>query len=174
MSKGNIITNIRRDVAVAKAVVNADLALTPAILKSLWVWFQDIEVAVPLPVMSITSGEQIAITRDILVEMDEHFLILEQKVTEAIKADVDFDGPASPEGKKVDLLWKELAGCYAADINKEVPILPEHMQEMITIAIVDEISRRYDISEEDARFRLRSEPSLRMMVRMSGLDPDNI
>jgi hypothetical protein len=174
MPRKNIITTIRKDVKVAKAVLNADLALTPAILRSLWAWFQDIEVAVPLPIMPITETEQISISRDILNEMDEEFIILEQKVAEALATDSDFDGPASPEGKKVDTLWKELAGCYASDINKEVPILPEHMHEMIANAIVDEVSHRYEISEEDARYKLRSEPSLRMMVRMSGLNPDNI
>lgn len=172
MPRENIITTIRRDVQVAKAVINADLTLTPTILRSLWAWFQDIEVAVPLPVMPITEAEQISISRDILNEMDEQFVILEQRVAEALEADADFDGPASPEGKKVDSLWKELAGCYASDINKEVPILPAHMHEAIAGAIINEVSRRYDISEEDARHKVRSEPHLRMMVRMSGLNPD--
>lgn len=174
MSENNIITTIRKDVQIALLVADAGLTLTPPILKSLWHWFQDVEIAVPLPIMPITEEEQISLSRDILKEMEALFAVLEEKAEIAISQGEDFDGPASPEGKKVDALWKELAGCYAELVNAEVPVIPVQMQDMVAAMIVDEMTRKYDISEDEARYRLRTESHLRMMLRMSGVDPDNI
>lgn len=170
----NIITVIRKDVKIALLVAEAGITLTSPILKSLWHWFQDVEIAVPLPIMPITEEEQISLSRDILREMDAHFAVLEANAEEAITNGTTFDGPASPEGKKVDALWKELAGCYSSLINEEVPIIPPQMQEMVASMIVEELTRKYDISEDEARHRLRTESNLRMMLRMSGVNPDNI
>lgn len=174
MTTDNIITVIRKDVKIALLVAEAGMTLTSPIVKSLWHWFQDVEIAVPLPIMPITETEQINLSREILKEMDAHFTVLEKKANEAIANGSTFDGPASNEGRKVDALWKELAGCYAILINSEVPVLPPQMQEMVSSMIVEEMTRKYDISEDEARDRLRSEAHLRMMLRMSGVNPDNI
>lgn len=174
MSTENIITVIRKDIKVAKAVANADLELTPAIVNSIWKWFQDVEILVPLDIMPISEEERISLTKDILVEMDEHFVILEQKVAEAIALGQEFDGPNSPEGKKVDALWKELAGCYASYINDEVPDLPEGIQRLVAETIVKEVADKYGISEDDAISKILNDSKLRMMLRMSGIDPDSL
>ncbi len=174
MSVENIITVIRKDVKIALLVSEAGLTLTPSLVKSLWHWFQDVEIAVPLPVMPITEQEQVSLSSDILREMDTHFAVLEENAEKALASGEDFDGPASAEGRKVDALWKELAGCYASIVNEEVPVLPLQMQEMVGSMIVEEVSRKYDISEDEARDKIRSESHLRMMLRMSGVNPDNI
>ena len=174
MSTENIITVIRKDIKVAKAVANADLELTPAIINSVWKWFQDVEILVPLDIMPISETERVSLTKDILNEMDEHFIILEQKVAEALAAGQDFDGPNSPEGKKVDALWKELAGCYASYINDEVPDLPVGIQRLVAESIVKEVADKYDLSEEDAISKILSDSKLRMMLRMSGIDPESL
>lgn len=174
MSAENIITVIRKDVKIALLASEAGLTLTPSLVKSLWHWFQDVEIAVPLPIMPITEQEQISLSTDILREMDGLFAILEEKAEVALKSGEVLDGPSSPEGKKVDALWKELAGCYASIVNEEVPVLPLQMQEMVGSMIVEEISRKYNISEDEARDKLRSESHLRMMLRIAGVNPDNI
>ena len=174
MEQENIITTIRKDVKVALVVAEAGLTLTSPIVKSLWHWFQDVEIAVPLPIMPINEQEQLSLTKDILKEMDEQFAMLEAKANESILQGFDFDGPGSPEGKKVDALWKELTGCYAALVNEEVPIIPRQMQEMVASVIVEEMTRKYDISEEEARHRLKTVSHLRMMLRMSGVNPDDV
>lgn len=174
MSTENIITVIRKDIKVAKAVANADLELTSGIINSIWKWFQDVEILVPLPIMEISEEERISLTKDILIEMDDQFMILEQKVAEAIGVGQDFDGPDSPEGRKVDALWKELAGCYASYINAEVPDLPEGIQRLVAETIVKEIADKYDLSEDDAVDKILSDSKLRMMLRMSGIDPDSL
>lgn len=172
MSNDNIITVIRTDIKVAKAVANADLELTPAIINSIWKWFQDVEILVPLDIMPISSEERILLTKDILTEMDDNFIILEQKVQEALAKGEDFDGPSSPEGKKVDALWKELAGCYASVVNEEVPDLPESIKRIVAETFVTEVADKYDLSTEDAVDKILGDSKLRMMLRMSGIDPD--
>lgn len=168
----NTITHIRKDIRTLKAVVAADVEVTDVVLDGVWRWFSDVELAVPLQVMELSDSERSLLATEIIAEMDACFSRLEKM---ASKPNVDLDMLAhTSDGRQVDLLWKELAGVYADLINDEVPELPEELKQEIHERIVEELSEQFGVTEDEIRHKIRTDSSLRMRLRMSGLSPDQI
>lgn len=167
----NTTTIIRRDIQAFKAVVDANVSVTDAIVNSLWRWFGDVEIPVPLPVMPLSDEERIQITKDILGEMDESFARLEKIESHGAKSD---DLRRHEDGQQVDRLWRELAGVYAELVNEEVPSLPEEIKQQIQERIVSDLSEQFGVSEDEVLQQIRTDSSLRMRLRMAGISPDQI
>jgi hypothetical protein len=169
----NIATLIRGDLAVFRAILSAGLAVNDSVLKGIWRWFSDVELMVPLPVMELTEAERSTLAWDIVAEMDELFAELESSAACAA-------GDALPvlagteHGRRVNLLWKELAGCYPLLINAEIPVLPPRVRAVLEGRIVHSLAEQYQVDEAEVRRRLRTDEMLRMTIRMAGLDPDRI
>lgn len=172
-STENIITPIRKDIAVLKACLENDVEVTDKVLSGVWRWFGDVEIAVPLPVMDIPAVERRALASIIVNEMDETFAILEERC-EGKDEEFQSAQTKSREATIVNNLWKELAGCYAALINDEVPVLPSFIREALQDSMISDLVRRFDQDENEIRRRLKTDSALRMMLRMSGLNPDDI
>jgi hypothetical protein len=173
MSAPNSITPIRADLAVLGAVLDADVEVTDQVINGVWRWFQDIEIAVPLPVMDLTSDERRTLATTILIEMDDLFAGLED-LCEGKSAKSQAAVAKTPEADRVNNLWKELAGCYAELVNDEIPELPESLRASIIESMLEDLADRFGITEDAVRTRVRTDSSLRMMLRMNGLNPDDL
>ena len=78
------------------------------------------------------------------------------------------------EGQRVNGLFRELAGCWPDLVNGEVAELPEEVRAQVQASFIASAAEQMDVSEEEVRFQLRTNSSLRMSLRMNGLDPDAV
>lgn len=169
----NIITPIREDIAVFRAVLAAGLQPTDMVLNGVWRWFHDVEIAVPLPVMDLSDTERASLAHDIITEMDTVFASLEaQCAGKSLRRQNALT--SSPEALQVNALWKELAGCFAELVNEEIPEIPEEIRAHVYASMVSDLAEKYGIDEDELRGRIRSDEPLRMMFRLNGLNPDEI
>jgi hypothetical protein len=169
----NSITPIRSDLAVLRAVLDAGVGVTDSVINGAWRWFQDVELPLPLPVMTLSVQEQRHLAKTVLSEMDALFASLEKQCEgKSLKQQAAI--AQTGEAERVNALWRELAGCYAELINDEVPQLPESARVRIQEAMIGELAERFEIGEDEARLKVRTDTTLRMMLRMSGLNPDEI
>lgn len=176
MAKSDIklIDSIRQDINNARAVIAFGLDLNDTIINGIWRFFSDVEINVPLSVMPLEKNERIDLARGILDEMDETMLLI-REAYEASRSDEEIDQiHRGPLAKKVDSLWKELAGCYAEIVNEEIPVLPEHLKKVVAESMVEELAARFDVSESDMLERIRQDSSLRMLFRRTGINPDDL
>lgn len=169
----NIIPAIRDDVAAFKALVGAGLTITDSVLNGLWRWFRDVELIMPLGVMGMSRDERTKLSLLILEEMDEQFAVLE-RIWEQGSEEVRDGIGELPEAAKVNALWRELAGVYAELINAEMRVLPAEMRAAIEAEGLSALAENFHMDEESLRSHVKSDPALRMMIRMNGLDPDRL
>jgi hypothetical protein len=174
MATENTISQIRADLAITSVVVNSGLPLNEYVLKGLWRWFQDVELLVPLPVMDLADAERQSLGSQILVEMDQIFASLEIQFEKATSEKEREALAVGPDGIAVNNLWREFAGVYATLINDEVTVLPDKFRKQMQANMIDQLSERYDQDPDVIRYRLKNDTQLRMMLRMAGLDPDQI
>jgi hypothetical protein len=168
----NVVTEIRTDLAAVRAVLASDAAMTAPVLHGLWRWFKDVELMVPLPVMGLAADERRSLAIDIAAEMDAKFVELE-KVSAALSVEEQSELGHSLEAEPTNNLWRELAGCYAELINLAVAVLPDEARQEIQRHMFDSLSRKSG-DPDLIRFQLRTDSVLRMSLRMSGLDPDQM
>lgn len=168
----SVVSQAREDVRVFQAVVAAGAPVTDAVMHGLWQWFLDVELMLPLPVMDLNERERTRYASEILAEIDRILALMEasplppQNPTEAaIYADRAGD---------VDKLWRELAGVYAPIVNRSVMVLTDEQREYAHERVIPAICDSSGIDEDEARERVRHDPSLRLMLRRSGIDPDRI
>jgi hypothetical protein len=169
----NLITEIRNDVQVLQAVIKADVPPTDIVINGVWRWFLDVELYLPLPVMELTTAEQKTFATTILEEMDTHFAKLETRwdhLTNEEKHHLN----QTDDSTIVNNLWRELAGVYAALINKSVTILDPEDKEAAEATAVEMLMHASGMDEEEIRHRVRHDPTMRLMLRRSGIDPDHI
>ncbi len=172
--QSEIIREIRQNIQNGRAAIAYGLDLNDVLVNGIWRYFSDVEIYVPLQVMPMTADERKSLAGSILEEMDTTMSDIE-KLFDSAASEEELDKISSgPLGRKVDNLWKELAGCYAEIINDEIPQLPESMKEAIAESMVEELAARYDTSREDIVRQIRKDSSLRMLFRRTGINPDEI
>ena len=173
MGDRNFVTPIREDIAVLKAVLECGAPVTDMVLRGVWRWFQDVELRVPLPVMTFGEEERAALALTIASEMDTVFARIEQ-ACEGMSPEDQMQFTQGPDADAVNALWRELAGCFATLVNRDVAEIPEeHLQEAHERAF-ENLCEQTGWSEEMLRENLRENSHFRMMLRMAGLDPDRI
>lgn len=163
----NPIAATREDVAVMRVVLESGVKVTDSVFKGIWHWFPDVELMVPLAAMQLGEKERTALASQIIAEMDEVFAKLEA----AWELD-DSDEDMTRYSAQVDALFRELASCYAEFINAEVHVLPDEVRASIEAGLLERLMSQMDLDEDTVRYRLKTDPALRMMLRMSGVDPD--
>lgn len=161
----------RADVAAALAVSRAGLDLTRAVFRGVWGWFPDVELVVPLNTVVLDGEERRTLTAAILSEMDDVFAGLQAEADAG--GDVD-ELAAGPGGQRVNGLFRELAGCWPELVNSEVEVLPDAVRVQVQAEFVANAAEQMGVPEEEVRFQLRTNTTLRMSLRMNGLDPDAI
>ncbi len=168
---GNYITAIREDLAVFRAVLAAGIKPTSLVIESIWRWFHDIELIVPLGDMNLGAVERAELASQIVEEMDAVFAKLESQV-ELLAAEDLYDLRSGPEAEMVNNLWRELAGCYADMVNAVIPVLPTDLKEALEAEVVANLVQRFETDEDQVRFQVKTDGAIRMMIRLAGLDPD--
>jgi hypothetical protein len=170
----NTIAEIRNDVAALAAVQTAGLNVSDAVFSGVWRWFRDVELVVPLPVLVTDDEERASLALEITGEMDQVMARLEPLWAVAETDDERDTLASSADGVALDNLFRELAGVFANLVNEEVPVLPAMLKESLQENLLESLSDRFDLDEDEVRSRLKNDSRLRMIVRMSGLDPDAI
>lgn len=172
-SPENSITPILRDIRVMRAVVDAGVPVSDMVIRGVWRSFFDIELNLPLPVMALTGPERQRLAREIIHEMEALFTELEE-LAEGLDDEAQFALSGIEEAKRINSLWRELAGVYADQVNDQVPVIPPALKEMITARIVADMADKFGVDEDDLRAKIRTESTLRMMLRMQGINPDEL
>lgn len=169
----NLITDIRNDVQVLQAVIAAGITPTDIVINGVWRWFLDIELLLPLPVMELTDDERRMFASEIVSEMDAHFAKLETR-WDLLSEEEKHTLNKSEESETVNALWRELAGVYANIINKGVTVLDPEDKQAAEATAIDMLVHASGMDEEEIRHRVRHDPTMRLMLRRSGIDPDRI
>lgn len=170
----NIISEIRADIHVFRAVVEANVPPTDIVLNGVWRWYLDVELYLPLPVMDLTDGERRRYAVDILNEMDSIFANEMQPTYDSLDTDGKNAMFRSASADRVNSLWKELAGTYAYLVNRSVVVLDDETRADAEAHAVELLSASSGMDEDEIRDRIRHDSQMRLMLRRSGLDPDRI
>jgi len=173
MSNLNFVTPIRQDIAVMRAVMTQGAPVTDMVIRGVWRWFQDVELRVPLASMTFGEEERAALSLTIVEEMDEVFARIEE-ACEGLPPEEQAEFTEGPDAEAVNSLWRELAGCYADLINREVSEIPEEHRDAAHAQAFESLCEQTGWSEDILRQNLRENSHFRMMLRMAGLDPDRI
>lgn len=173
MSGPNFVTPIRQDVAVLQAVLEVGVPVTDMVIRGVWRWFQDVELRVPLPVMALGEEERSTLALSITREMDEVFARIE-KVGEGLPPEQQHTLTEGPDAEAVNSLWRELAGCFADLVNRDVVEIPDEYREQAHEQAFESLCAQTGWSEDSLREHLRGDSQFRMMLRMAGFDPDRI
>lgn len=172
MSERSAIDASRTDLAVLRAVLQAGVPVTAPVFQGLWRWYQDVELNVPLPVMDLDEETRSTLALTILEEMDE--ILARLSVREAAGEVSPDDLSTTPEAAAANALWRELAGCYVDLVNAEVRVLDDTQRAIAQAHIVEGLSTAMGLDEDEVRQHLRTDATLRMMLRMAGIDPDRV
>lgn len=172
-STKNTITPILHDVKIMRAVIDAGVPISDMVLRGVWRSFLDVELNLPLPVMPLTDAERQKLAAEIIHEMEALFTELEE-LAEGLEEEAQHALGSTDEAKRINSLWRELAGVYAEHVNDQVPVIPEALKELITSRIIADMAEKFGVDEDDIRAKIRTESTLRMMLRMQGIDPDDI
>lgn len=169
----NLISEVRSDLAVLRTVVESDTPVTETILNGLWRWFIDVELMLPLPVMDLTDAERKRYATEILTEMDALFAHLEERFPSMTEEEQE-SLHTTDEALATNALWRELAGVFAALINRGVAVLSEEEAAEAHEHAVEMLCATSGMEEDEIRDRIRHDPTMRLMLRRSGIDPDRI
>lgn len=172
-STPNTITPILNDVRVMRAVVDAGVPVNDMVLRGVWRSFFDVELNLPLPVMPLSKAERNNLAKDIIHEMETLFTELEE-LAEGLEEEAQFALGSTDEAKRINSLWRELAGVYAEQVNEQVPVIPPQLKEIITARLIADMADKFGVDEDDIRAKIRTESTLRMMLRMQGINPDEL
>lgn len=173
MSEMNFVTPIRQDIAVFRSVLTQGVPVTDMVLRGVWRWFQDVELRVPLAAMTFGEEERATLALTVVDEMDEVFARIEQSC-DGLPPEEQAEFTQGPDADAVNALWRELAGCYADLVNREVAEIPEEHREEAHAQAFESLCQQTGWSEDTLRENLRENTHFRMMLRMAGLDPDRI
>lgn len=169
----NYITYIRNDLAVFRAVLDAEVKPTAMVIESVWRWFRDIELIVPLGNMDLSDLERSDLASQIVEEMDTIFSKIETEV-EGLSPEELYELRSSPSAEQVNSLWRELAGCYSEMINAAIPVIPLELKEVMESQMVASLAQQFQTDEDQVRFQVKTDGATRMMIRFAGLDPDRV
>lgn len=163
-----------KDLRVAKAVLSSnETEMTLGVMHSIWRWFQDVDLALPLPVMPLEDKERRAIAKEVVDEM----LVLIPQIAAIKSSSFSYDEwreRSKNEITQLDALWKEFAGCYSDLLNSEIPEIPAQAKEEAQQSFVAGFSEAFHLSEDEVRNLIKTDPSMRLMLRRAGLNPDEI
>lgn len=172
-----IFSEVIADLRVLNACLRTGTRPTPGALETVWGWFLDVEIVLPIPVMPLVDTERDALAKDVVSEMLSAFESASEK-WRAMQAESDEPVPAldvaAPEITLVDTLWRELAGCYAAELNQLVPEVPEETASEYYSTMVEQLSQHFEMEPAEVRQHVASDSAFRMSLRRQGLDPDRI
>lgn len=172
-STPNTITPILNDVRTMRAVIDAGVPVNDMVLRGVWRSFFDVELNLPLPVMPLSKSERNNLAKDIIHEMEARFGELEE-LAEGLDEEAQFALGSTDEAKRINSLWRELAGVYAEQVNEQVPVIPAALKEIITARLISDMAEKFGVDEDDIRKKIRTESTLRMMLRMQGINPDEL
>lgn len=172
----NSMTKTKKDLAVFHAVVKAGIEPTTAVVYGLWHWFSNVDIAVPLPIMKLEDEERFEVALNVLDEMqviaDRMEIAIEKLLTNPSAHNEYFAN--SPDVAIIDNLWRELASLYAHVINPEVRVLNEEEQEMVSKSFIEHVMNDFQVPRDEILEQIKSEPSIRMRLRLLGVNPDKI
>jgi hypothetical protein len=169
------------DFTVTRTLLLNQVKITPHVLEGMARWFKDVELELPLPVMMAEGQERdtlaMQIVDDILATLDRIEVSVTEYGVEKYDAEIDHPKDVCPElVEALDRLWRELAGCYAEQLNARIPSLgmsPEEENQMYA-QFISQMSHDLDITEDEAREVVRTNSSFRLMLRYQGINPDRI
>ena len=169
----SLVSRTKEDVAVFRAVVSAGLTPTSPLIHGLWRWFSNVDLALPLPIMQIAPEERKNLALAILEDLD---LALDKYEIKNLHTSVEdrHELNNGPEAQHIDNMWKELAGVYADLLNKEVYKIDPKDKEEIASQIIDGMSEAFGLDRAGVLEKIKTDPSLRLSLRMSGLNPDEM
>jgi hypothetical protein len=167
------MTVIKKDLTVLETLVKNNVEPTDSVINAIWRWFIDVELILPLPIMEFSEEERTKYALEIIEDLQKHFSILETKFS-VMNDEEQKELSRSEDAQIVNSLWRELAGMYATVINGEVAVLDEDEQEAAHAHAVEMLSHSSGMDEEEIRDRIKYDPTMRLMLRKSGLDPDRI
>lgn len=172
----NTLTKTKKDLAVFNVVVKAGLTPTEAVIEGLWHWFPNVEVALPLPVMVLKEADRVRIASGVLDEMFEVATRMESDLNNIHRDEESYSDyfKNSPDVPLIDNLWKELVGVYASLFNSYVRRLSQEEQALASEAFLEFMENNLEIDRNEAITEIQTNPSLRMQLRMIGVDPDII
>lgn len=173
MSEENLVARTKEDVAVFRAVVLAGLRPTSPVIHSLWRWFGNVDLALPLPLMPLEEKDRQGIAVSILDDLDIALDRYEER-SNVTSIEDRHELNNGPETIIIDNMWKELAGLYAELLNKEVLTINDADKEEITAHIIENISEALGLDHEGTIQKIKTDPSLKLSLRMMGLNPDEI
>lgn len=171
----DILDNTNHDLKALQAVLTAGINPTDMVLNGVWRHFLDVELPLPLPVMEMTDDERRRYANDIITEM----------LTVLDALDTAFPRPrhtyeqiqaisASSLAANLNNLWRELAGVFGPLVNEAVQILPPEIKTFIESTVLEGLMSAFDMTEEEARDRVKNDPMLRLSLRRAGVDPDAV
>lgn len=172
-SRDNVITKVKADTKVFEVVVKSGVPMTEAVLNAVWRWYIDVELYLPLPEMPMADQERLTLAQEILSEMEDILTVVENKFDTFTEEEME-NLANLPESQALNNLWRELAGVYAYLINEGVPTLSEEEQAAAHEHAVEMLHDSSGMDESEIRDRIRHDPTMRLMLRRSGLDPDKI
>ena len=177
------------DFSVLKFLMENDGPVTLPVIEEVFSHFYDVELPLPLPVMDLSDDERKGLSVSIMDEMLETL----EKIVEAVnqaeaEEDVEEDDEEGSEEKiylsdicpelteELDNLWRELAGCFAAEINSTIqkPFTQPQEEEDFYEKLLPNLADDLDITEDEALSMVQNNSSLRLMLRRNGIDPDRI
>lgn len=172
----NTLTKTKRDLAVFRVVVKAGLIPTDSVLEGLWHWFPNVDIALPLPVMSLKDSDRKKIASNILDEMYEVATRMENELNIVPRTEEDYAHyfENSPDVILIDNLWRELTGVYAFLFNAYVNSLSREDQIQASERLLESMESNFNMNRAEAIAQIHSDPRLRMQLRMIGVNPDSI
>ena len=169
----SLVSQTKEDVAVFRAVISAGLTPTSPVMNGLWRWFSNVDLALPLPVMKIAPEEKKNLALTILDDLDSALDKYELKNLKTLIAN-RHELNNGLEATQIDNMWKELAGVYAELINKEVVTIRPEDKEEIALQLIENMSEIFGLDRPAVLERIKTDPSLRLSLRMTGLNPDDM
>lgn len=172
----NSMTKTKKDLAVFHAVVKAGIEPTTSVVVGLWHWFSNVDIAIPLPIMPLEEDERQSIALNVLEEMQVVADRLEVAIEKLLSDPEDRHEyfANSPDVATFDSLWRELASLYAHIINPQVRVMTEEEQEMVSESFIESAMNDFHIPRDEVIEQIKLDPSLKMRLRLLGVNPDRI
>lgn len=162
------ISEAHADIRALKSLITTGTPVTWPVLNAVWRWFLDVEIVLPLQDMALSGKDHARLAREIVNDLDEAFTRLDAYVA----ANPDADMAENADVNELNSLWRELASLYAGMLNDSVNPVPEEMREHVIANAIPMLAHAAGVDLDEAAEQVKSNPVTRMMMRRSGIDPD--
>lgn len=174
MSLQDMLERTRRDFESFRHVVSAEIPVTDTFLAIVQRWFENVEIAYPIPEMPIDDSERCTLGSDIAKELVDAV----DSGLAALRGGTDEDDCLERIAPRLDGLWRELTGVYAPILNAAFRERTEHLDDTIRERLIADMitmtAEANDVSTDEVREYIRSNKAARTRLRQMGVDPDVI